>query len=238
MTGTPWLSFDPRLSWDGLLTFFGGVLAFFAILFQVRHADRGLKSQMDVEKRARNSAADERRRAVATGLLFEIDDHYRSNIRDVLQFLDGIRRDSAGMVIRPISADPFPMYIGSVEILGELPPTLVEAIVHYYGLLGVYVSRLAKYLQAFDYSMQGQSAQAKTLMDSQTPLIKREGEAITQLTYPICGLLSEFVGVEFSRIGVANDSNVNDDAREALKASLARLGMEIEDRPRKHAETH
>jgi hypothetical protein len=79
----PWPSFDPKLTWDGLLTFFGGVLAFFAVLFQVRHADKGLQRQLDADKKARDDQASEQARAVARALLFELDNFYRGYVQSL-----------------------------------------------------------------------------------------------------------------------------------------------------------
>jgi hypothetical protein len=46
MNCLPWPSFDPKLTGDGLQTFFGAPLAFLPIL-QVRHADKGSQKQRE-----------------------------------------------------------------------------------------------------------------------------------------------------------------------------------------------
>lgn len=226
MSACQWFSFDPRVSGDGLLTFFGGLLAFFAIIYQVRQADKGLQRQLDAEKKARQDAANARSRAVATAVLFEIDDHYRSNIRDLLQVFE---TQAAGVpiVLKPISANPLPVYAGNVTTLGELPSTLVEAIVQYYGVLRVYLGTLSQYSQGYDLMVQGNQL-GMPIMKSLIHRIKSEAKAIIQPTYTVCGLLCSFLGTTFSfpRVAVANDPNVEDDARGTLEASRKELALE------------
>ncbi len=228
MSFFPWPSFDPKLTWDGLLTFLGGVLAFFAILYQVRRADQGLQKQLNVEKQARQDEAEDRRRRVAIALLFEIDDHYKSNVRDLVKYLEEHANDPSPTVIKSTNVNPFPVYVGNVNMLGALPPCLVEVIVNYYGLLRVYVATFNHYSQGYEMWLAGNSSIGRALMKSLVPKIKSEAAAITQLTYITCGLLCDFVGTSFSypRIGVESDPHVEESTRASLLVSRKQLAEE------------
>jgi hypothetical protein len=241
-----WPSFDPKLTWDGLLTFITGILAFvagllafFGIRSQIRHADAGLQTQLDAEKKARENAANEQRKAVATALLFEIDNHYRSNIRDIVRYLEEHRNDPDPTVIKSPGSNPFPVYAGSSKLLGVLPTVLVEIVVNYYGELRGYVATFNLYLKGYEIFLEGNTTIGRAVMRTLIPRIITEAVAITQLAYTTCGLLCEFMGAEFSfpRIGVAGDPRVEDSARATLVAAREQLMQEIGRMPT-HAQAH
>jgi hypothetical protein len=224
----PWPSFDPKLTWDGLLTFLGGVLAFFAVLFQVRHADMGLQSQLNVEKRTREAEAEERQRAIATALLFELDEVYRSFVREVLGFLANHEEDPNPPSIKPVSANPFPVFSANAGALGLLPPTLVEAVAGCYGALNGYFATLAEYSQRFGLLLRGVSSFGLPLLAGFISRIQGEANAIVPLAYVTSGLLCYFVRTEFAspRIRIADDPRVKDDARTVLKNCVSQLAKE------------
>jgi len=227
MTCFPWPTVEWKFTGDGLLTFFGGLLAFFALLYQVRHTDKGLRRQLDAEKRSLKEGEDNRRRAVATAILFEIDDSYRSHLRDVLGYFDK-EEDSILAVVKPIGANPLPVYVGNASAIGMLPSMLAEVVVHYYGVLQTYLGTLSQYSQGYDLMVQGNQL-GKPIMKSLVPRIKKEAIATIQLTFTTCGLLCQFVDIAFAfpRIGVADDRYVRDDARTTLDAATKQLTMEL-----------
>lgn len=222
--------FVAKLSLDGLLTFLGGLLAFFAILYQVRRSDRGLQQQMNAERRAREDEAEDRRRRVAIALLFELDSHYKSRVRDLLKLFEGQRNDSPPLVVKPTGAYAFPVYVGNASVLGGLPPVLVETIVNYYGLLRSYEATLGQYTQGYEMTLAGDSPIGRALMAALVPRIKSEAAATTQSAYTACGLLCRFVDIEFRspRIGVADDPHVDQSAHQNLTAATTQLLKEMQ----------
>jgi hypothetical protein len=231
MTCSLWPSFDPKLTWDGLLTFitgilafFAGLLAFFGIRSQIHHADAGLQRQLDAEKKAREEASNAQRRAVATALLFEIDSQYVSNVRDILKSFD---EQDAMPALTSTGPDPFPVYVGNANMLGSLPASLVEVIVNYYGDLRDYVAVIDEYAHGYEMHLQGNTI-GRSLMKSLVPKIKSDGAAIIQLTYTICGLLCDFAGTAFScpPIRVVQDPQVVESTRTDLSLRRQRLTRE------------
>jgi hypothetical protein len=225
MNCSPWPSFDLKLTCDGLVTFFGGVLAFLAMLFQVRHSDKGLQTQLNVEKQTREDEANERQRAVATALLFELDEVYRSFVREVLGFLAEHENDPDPPGIKPVSANPFPVFSANAGALGALPPTLVEAVARCYSALNGYFATLTEYPQRYGLLLRGDGSIGLPLLAGFIARIRRDANAIIPLTYVTSGVLCYFVGTEFAspRIQIANDPKVSDKARATLKNCVSQL---------------
>jgi hypothetical protein len=150
MTGWPSLSFDPRLSGDGLLTFFGGLLAFFAILYQVRRADRGLQLQLTAEKQTREDAAKEQRRTIAVALLEEmrfLSSRYLEATEDSLKGFDPDRSDPSSVDLKPPQANPFPIFHANAYRIGEYGSGLVKSLLAFYGLAESFVPLLSNWVQ-------------------------------------------------------------------------------------------
>src|ERR1700685_3895301 len=87
---TPQSWFVAKLTLDGLVTFVGGLLAVFAVLYQIRRADRGLQKQLNAEKYGRRDEARERQRRVAVALLFEINSYWAGDVRNLLKLLEAL----------------------------------------------------------------------------------------------------------------------------------------------------
>lgn len=233
MTVWDGFSFEMKLTLDGIMTLAAGVIAYVAAVRQIRHADRGLQRQLDDEKKTREDGASDEQRAVARALLFEIDDFYRAQIRDLSNLLEKEQEGAPPAVIKPMSNNPFPVYVGNASKLGVLPPSLVEAVVHYYAILQSYVATLVQHAQGYSMWVGGLNPQVgRALMQSIVPRIKSEARAITQLTFSTCGLLCTFTNTdfEFPRIGVAGDPKVQDDSRATLEAARRQLAVEMSSR--------
>lgn len=157
----PWPILDWKISGDGLLTFFGGLLAFLAILYQVRQADAGIREQIETEKKERETDAQDRCRAVATALLFELDNFYIAYIRghanEISSSLDALRGlHSNGRQLRPFRktpSDPFPVYKANASSVGILPANLVTWVVRAYSAAQWVVDRRSDYQIAREQSI-------------------------------------------------------------------------------------
>jgi hypothetical protein len=154
MSADTWFAFDPKLSWDGLLTFIGGLLAFVGIFYQVRHADKGLQRQLDSEKKARAEEELEHRRAVAVGMLFELDNFYRAYVRGLANEIPSSPREANGPAhieslllppLRKIPSHPFPVYKANGSSVGTLPPNLTAVVVRGYSAAQWVLDRVVDY---------------------------------------------------------------------------------------------
>lgn len=163
MTYVAWPSLRPELTWDGLLTFVGGLLALLAIFYQVRHSDKGLQKQLDAEAQSRRQGERARCRAVATALLFELDNFYRAYIRGLADAIGPKPGDVSGIhyvdspflpPLRKVPSDPFPVYKANAGAVGELPLEVTETVVRAYSAAQWVLDRRADYQLAREQSLQ------------------------------------------------------------------------------------
>jgi len=156
MSAEPWFVFDHKLSWDGLLTFIAGLLAFvtgvlayLGIRSQIDHADEGLKKQLQAEKAARVQEGEDKKRALATALLFEIDDIYKQYLKPLWEVSKDIDPDTCDLetlgVVKPFPVDPFPVFSGNTSSLGELKSTTVASVVRFYDEVSSLLQSLRDY---------------------------------------------------------------------------------------------
>ncbi len=202
--------FHPALTLDGLLTFLGGLLAFFVIWRQTRHSDIGLESQLKAEKDARAEEQARRTRSVARAILFEIDGFYRAYLRDVRGSLENVVPEASPLPFaKSVGAGPFPVYSGNTSELGALDDEYVEAIVHFYGAADGYLRTVSDFKAFRDRLFIGQApvgvenlarAYLKQMKDSIPEMIK--------LAYLVCHKLCALTGVPFAhpRVAVAAEN--------------------------------
>ncbi len=133
----PWFAFDGKLSWDGTLTFLGGLLAFFAIWRQVRHADDGLRRQLKAEKGVRAEEREREMCALARALSEEIKVFAEQYVEPAKKALNAWEIDPkppgvpSGVPYPP--ADPFCVYHRNAEAIGEFGEGTAP-IARFYGL--------------------------------------------------------------------------------------------------------
>ncbi len=165
-----WPTLKPELTWDGLLTFITGILAFLAGLLaflgirsQICHADRGLQLQLDAEKRSREDDASSQRRAVATALLFELDNFYRGYVRGMAGEIGSLpgQVDGRHYVVTPdlppfrkVPSAPFPVYGANAASVGSLPSDLTAHVLRAYSGAQWILDRVADYQLAREQSFE------------------------------------------------------------------------------------
>lgn len=141
-------------TWDGLLAFVGGLLAFLAIWRQVRHADSGLREQLKSEKKVREEEDLNQKRAAALAMLFELDNFYRAYVRGLANEIPCKRGDVEGLhyvgspflpPLRKVPSDPFPVYKANGSFVGKLPPNLTALVVRAYSAAQWVLDRVVDY---------------------------------------------------------------------------------------------
>jgi hypothetical protein len=233
-----WLSLGP-LTWDGLLTFLTGVLAFaagllafFGIRSQIRHADAGLQKQLDANAQSRREAEHARRRAVATALLFELDNFYRAYVRGLAEAIacapgqvDG--RDYLESPhlppLRKTPSDPFPVYKANADAVGELPLEVTELVVRAYSAAQWVLDRRADYQTSREQSLQRGNqgpyfAFASKSLEEMRDVFRAAEGTLRETTMTLC----EFTGTpfQFPRIAVAEPEKPS--AEEPLPVPVAK----------------
>ena len=188
MSSGPLFAFDHKLSWDGLLTLLGGFLALLGIWVQVRHADEGLRKQLQAEKDARTAERDERKRAVAAALLFEIDRFYRFYIAGLLKVATSV---SPIPELESPGTSPFPAYAGNCGHVGELDETLAAAIADFYASAQRHAFRVC------DYAERRNGPNSNQILGL-LPGVRSGAESLVPLAYIACAYLCVYTGTSFT----------------------------------------
>jgi hypothetical protein len=130
------------ISWaftgDGLLAFAGGALALIGVWWSNRQSIKNVEKQLEAERKARAEETERQKRAVATAILFEIDNFYRHHLGHVRDLLDAYARSKQLPTPVPASAHGFVVYHGNVSRLGDLHRELAGKIVRFYGMAEYY----------------------------------------------------------------------------------------------------
>jgi hypothetical protein len=199
------------MSLDGILTFIGGALALLGMWIQSRHADKGLKAQLDAERVARLEQDGRRKRALAKAILFEIDNFYRIYLRDPRPVLMNVNAKDCGVGLLPVlktpSDEPFPIMRSNGSTLGELHENYIRDIVRFYGEADAYLRTVKEYTQHFGKLVLEGSTYAPVNFATRACLkqLQDSVQEMVNLTYLVSKELCVLASVEFVGllIGVA-----------------------------------
>ena len=195
-------TFDSKLTLDGLMTLLAGIIAFVAIVFQIRSSRREVERQLHAEKDARALEEKRQKEAVARALLCEISSfyaYYRTRVRPVLDRVD------VDNCMPPTLSAPgagfFAVYQGNAGTLGAFEHALVEKVVRFYGLAELLLTSIREYMWNLDRelervkSMQPGSAPRKLLKQIQEVMYPADTAAIEALQK-----LCEIAGISFDSL--------------------------------------
>jgi hypothetical protein len=214
MTSSPQIQFDPKMTLDGLLTFLGGLLAFYVIWRQTRHADRGLAQQLEQERSVRLEETARRKTSLLKALVFEMDNFYRIYLCVPNKALQDIDPKTCSVwqlpPLKTPSEDPFPIYRSSAALVGELEGIEVRNIVRYYGEADSYIRTLREYRLRYEKLVFEGSTFAPVNEATRAYLaqIKAAAPEMIRLTFVVTKEFCDSAKVPFDRslLGVAGES--------------------------------
>jgi hypothetical protein len=129
------MQFEAKLSLDGLMTLVAGIIAFVAVIIQIRSSSRQVQDQIKAQRDAEREERERQKRALATALVFEIDHCYRAYLPRALTLARGLRGNTldpkAGVAIR-FEAASFDVYSGNVQSLGTLGAEASGPVIRFY----------------------------------------------------------------------------------------------------------
>jgi hypothetical protein len=197
-------SFSP----DGDLTLVAAVIAFIAIIIQIRSSSKQVQDQIKAQRDAEREEQERQKRAVATAILFEIDLIYRSMIRDTGEAIRNEKAVGGEFVVKPHSLH-FAVYEGNAGKIGQLPASIGQDIVEFYGSATRFVITLQAYSDAVrnaheapsNIDWKGMASQYREHTVKAIPWVRL-------LSYMVSRRLCEYTGVEFRapHIAVAADN--------------------------------
>ncbi len=136
---------------DGVMTLIAGVIAFVAVIIQIRSSSRQVQEQITAQRDAEREEREERKRAIARAIICEIDSFYRFDLEQAEKNLSG----------RHVGTNSFPtvtwkrgntseIYKANSQILGSLNARSAFAIVTFYGMVGYYEGLFRDYQRCLD----------------------------------------------------------------------------------------
>jgi len=169
----PWpLEMSMHIDWtltaDAIATLIVGLVAFVAVIIQIRSSSNSVRAQIEGEKTVRLEEENRRRQAVARALLFEVVNFYRNYQTRVRPELDP--GQSSGVKV-PALGSPgsgaFAVYRANAGRLGDFDAAVVESVVSFYVEAEWFVSTL----ESYRWSLYRELELYKTLQPCSTPLI-------------------------------------------------------------------
>jgi hypothetical protein len=115
---------------DGVMTLVAGVIAFIAVIIQIRSSSKQVQDQIKAQRDAEREEQERQKRALATAILFEIDLIYRSMIRGTSDDIQNARGEE--YLLKPHSLH-FTVYEANAGKIGQLPREIGQEIVGFYG---------------------------------------------------------------------------------------------------------
>jgi hypothetical protein len=137
---------DWTLTADAVATLIAGVVAFVAVIVQIRSSSNSVSAQIEAEKKAQWEEESRRRQAVARALLFEVVNFYRYYQKQIRSQLDAGK--SLGVQVPTLSAPAvgsFAVYHGNAGKLGDFDSATVESVVSFYVAAQWFVSTIESY---------------------------------------------------------------------------------------------
>ncbi len=216
------------LSADGLAmictTLFAAAFGFLAVVLQIRSSYMTFSLQVEADAATRREEQQRQKRVVATGVLFEIDGLYRYLLRDVRSFLQDVNPETEnlrGLEVKPGRTNPFVVFEGNVNRIGELDASVAESVVHFYSGARAYFSVLERYDMSRDLYMADPTNQEREDLTRQyLGMIKKTIPSLTLIAHStskqLCTILS--INFEAHRIAVAAEN------LDTLRDEITRMG--------------
>jgi hypothetical protein len=157
---------------------------------------RQTRTVLDEERRRKQEDMERETKAVASALLWEIDDFYKLFVRDVCRTL---KADSqTDFSVKSPTYKTFIVFEALANKVGLLDPHLVQGIIGYYGAARAYVNTMCDYggaLEQFQKTAQPLfRAKATTLLGQ----IKKSSTRMVPLTQTVCASLAARAGTEYT----------------------------------------
>jgi len=118
-------------------------------------------------------------RALASVLLWEIDDFYKLSVRNVFRTLKDKNLADLSLDVKPLNFVRFTVFETTANKIGLFEPVLVQGILGFYGSARAYLDTFGDYRQALEQMRTGQQpgSKAVTLLAQ----IKGSSEALVPL---------------------------------------------------------
>jgi hypothetical protein len=163
------MQFEARLTLDGIMTLVAGVIAFIAVIIQIRSSSKQVQDQIKTQHDAEREERERQRRAIATAILFEIDSFCAVDLDFTAKSLAKWDADSNNIpTAAHLRTNNSEIYKGISPLLGSLNAVSVGAVVHFYSMVGMYEGLWRSYRYSLD--MLHSPVNPDVIMDAQSIL--------------------------------------------------------------------
>lgn len=214
---------------DGVMTLIAGVIAFVAVIIQIRSSSKQLREQVASYDRASLEERERRNRAVAKGILFEIDSFYRYYLRDLRDYLEKFDTVSGKLpFIKPNVPGLFGVFNGNTGEIGGLDEEALEAIVRFYSLAGSHWASLQRCATAIERVYRAENVEVED--DVARTILRLSKVALPELirfTFLVSNKLCRFTGIKFEppRVAVAGEKLSVEEIEASVKRGESKIGL-------------
>jgi hypothetical protein len=201
------VQFEAKLTLDGLMTLAAGIIAFSAVIIQIRASSKQLREQMRTQRDAEREEQERQKKAVATAILFEIDGFYRYHVGGLRGYLEEIARKGELLEVVRIPPSLFAVYRGNTPRLGELPGEVLEVVVHFYSKADQFFALREEYRAERERHAEPASHPDNRKEWTLFGHLRDSVPGLTRAAHIACERLCGFTGVEFKspRIAIAGE---------------------------------
>jgi hypothetical protein len=217
------MQFEAKLTLDGLMTLVAGLIAFTAVIIQIRSSSKQVEDQIKAQRDAEREERERQKRVVASGILFEIDGLYRWLLRDVRNFLrdvDPEKEDLRLLEAKPSGTNPFVVFAANAGRIGELHEPIAENVVRFYMGAQASLYGIERYDKARDRCLADPSEEWEDLARQWLGNVKRGLPPLIVIAYNVCQQLCVVLSIRFQapRIAVAAED------MEAVRQEITKMG--------------
>ena len=195
------MQFEAKLTLDGLMTLVAGIIAFSAVIIQIRSSSKQVQDQVKAQREAEREEQERQKRAIAKALLFEVDDFYSNHLKgayDHYRSFDIATGKLPG--VTGMDHQPFAVYNGNTASLGIFSDEVVRSVVVFYDTARRHLSinrDFKEMLREYQYGSHSPEAgqEARQLFFYVRGSIPR----LTRLSYEACMKLAHLSGVHFRK---------------------------------------
>jgi hypothetical protein len=145
------MQFEAKLTLDGLMTLIAGLIAFAAVIFQIRSSSKQVQDQIKAQRDAEREEKERQKRAIATAIICEIDSFFAIELDLVEKSLASWDGTSNNLALPAgLRTNVSEIYRGVSPLLGSLSAKSVNAIVKFYSMVGTYEGLWRNYQYCLD----------------------------------------------------------------------------------------
>ena len=226
------MQFEAKLTFDGLMTLIAGLIAFAAVIFQIRSSSKQVQDQIKAQRDAEEAGRERQRQSVAAALLSEMDCFYASQLQTRYELFEHWKKmeDDPQLVevFHSIAGKPFAVYESLADKLGGFEAATARGIVLAYGLMANLADLLRIYEGKTGYAPSGDAAGKEIQRQSRESMrntIRRTTELVLKHLVLTCRVLCRLSGTDFSTLFIAKDPELTSGgAASKLSSAVAGAG--------------